>query len=156
MLPAGAARLATTDAVVHLMHCEAGKDAKEAARETKPVSQDPADWKLKLVVSDDGVKYRLVTHLGVPGHPNETTLRFLAGGELMAMVRREGGNTMGWLGSSKPPYKEWKWVETKHRFGGPNFDTLYATCGDRVYKRKLKVTGANAWDTPVKPTAPRL
>jgi len=41
-------------------------------------------------------------------------------------------------------------------FGGENFDTLFATCGDRVYKRKLKVKGALAWDKPVKPNAPRL
>ncbi len=41
-------------------------------------------------------------------------------------------------------------------FGGEHFDTLYATCGDRVYKRKLKVIGANAWETPNKPAAPRL
>src|SRR5204863_2559581 len=30
-------------------------------------------------------------------------------------------------------------------FGGENFDTLYATCGDRIFKRKLKVKGANAF-----------
>ena len=100
------------------------KEAKEAAKENKAVSTDPADWKLKLVVSGDGVKYDLVTHLGVPGHPNETTLRLLPGGELMAMVRREGGSTFGWLGTSKAPYKEWNWHETKHRFGGPNFIVL--------------------------------
>ncbi len=41
-------------------------------------------------------------------------------------------------------------------FGGENFDWLYATCGDKVYKRKLKVKGANAWDKPNKPAAPRL
>jgi gluconolactonase len=41
-------------------------------------------------------------------------------------------------------------------FGGENFDTLFATCGDKVYKRKLKVKGANGWDAPLKPTAPRL
>jgi sugar lactone lactonase YvrE/enterochelin esterase-like enzyme len=41
-------------------------------------------------------------------------------------------------------------------FGGEHFDTLFATCGDKVYKRKLKVTGANAWDRPNKPNAPRL
>lgn len=100
------------------------KEAKEAAKGNDPVSTDPADWKLKLVVTGDGVKYETITHLGVPGQPNETTLRFLAGGEVMAMVRREGGNTLGWLGTSKAPYKEWTWHETKHRFGGPNFLTL--------------------------------
>ncbi|GAB4012618.1 SMP-30/gluconolactonase/LRE family protein [Spirosoma migulaei] len=41
-------------------------------------------------------------------------------------------------------------------FGGSNFDILYATCGDKVYKRKLHVKGANAWEAPNKPTAPRL
>ena len=41
-------------------------------------------------------------------------------------------------------------------FGGGQFDTLYATCGDRIYKRKLKVKGAQAWDKPIKPAPPRL
>jgi sugar lactone lactonase YvrE len=41
-------------------------------------------------------------------------------------------------------------------FGGEGFDTLFATCGDKVYKRKLKVHGAQAWDAPLKPAAPRL
>jgi sugar lactone lactonase YvrE/enterochelin esterase-like enzyme len=41
-------------------------------------------------------------------------------------------------------------------FGGEGFDTLFATCGDRVYKRKVKVKGANAFEAPLKPAAPRL
>jgi gluconolactonase len=41
-------------------------------------------------------------------------------------------------------------------FGGEKFDTLFATCGDRVFKRKLHVTGANAWDKPNKPAPPKL
>ncbi len=41
-------------------------------------------------------------------------------------------------------------------FGGENFDILYAMCGDKVYKRKLKVKGAFGWDKPNKPTNPRL
>jgi gluconolactonase len=41
-------------------------------------------------------------------------------------------------------------------FGGENFDTLFATCGDKVYKRKLKVKGANAFEAPHKPALPRL
>ncbi|GAB4029594.1 SMP-30/gluconolactonase/LRE family protein [Spirosoma jeollabukense] len=41
-------------------------------------------------------------------------------------------------------------------FGGANFDILYATCGDNVYKRKLNVKGANAWEKPSKPVAPKL
>jgi sugar lactone lactonase YvrE/enterochelin esterase-like enzyme len=41
-------------------------------------------------------------------------------------------------------------------FGGPEFDILYATCGDRVYMRKVKVKGANPFEAPIKPAAPRL
>jgi gluconolactonase len=41
-------------------------------------------------------------------------------------------------------------------FGGANFDILYATCGDRIYSRKVKVQGANAFQPPIKPAAPRL
>jgi gluconolactonase len=41
-------------------------------------------------------------------------------------------------------------------FGGENFDTLFALSGDKVYKRKLKVKGAFAWDKPNKPPTPRL
>jgi gluconolactonase len=41
-------------------------------------------------------------------------------------------------------------------FGGERFDTLYATCGDRVYTRKVKVQGANAFEPPFKPKPPRL
>ncbi len=41
-------------------------------------------------------------------------------------------------------------------FGGENFDILFATCGDKVYKRKLKVKGAQAWNAPHKPAPPRL
>jgi hypothetical protein len=79
---------------------------------------------VKLFASTDGVKYDLVTALDVPGRPNEATLRFLPGGEVVALVRREGGNTSGWVGRSKPPYQEWAWKETKHRLGGPNFVRL--------------------------------
>jgi sugar lactone lactonase YvrE/enterochelin esterase-like enzyme len=41
-------------------------------------------------------------------------------------------------------------------FGGERFDILYATCGDKIYKRKMKIKGAQAWDKPMKPAAPRL
>ena len=41
-------------------------------------------------------------------------------------------------------------------FGGENFDTLFATCGDKIYKRKLKISGAQAWAAPFRPAPPRL
>ena len=41
-------------------------------------------------------------------------------------------------------------------FGGPKFDTLFVTCGDKVFKRKTKATGALSFQPPIKPPAPRL
>jgi hypothetical protein len=81
---------------------------------------DP-DWTLKLFVSADGVSYDLVTHLDVPGRPNETTLRVLPDGEMVALVRREAGDKFGWIGTSRPPYTRWSWAATKNGIGGPNF-----------------------------------
>ena len=39
-------------------------------------------------------------------------------------------------------------------FGGKDFDTMYVTCHDKVFKRKFKVPGVNAFEAPVKPKAP--
>ncbi len=47
-------------------------------------------------------------------------------------------------------------VVSNVRFGGEGFRTLFATCGDRVYRRKLKVAGAQAYQPPIKPAPPRL
>jgi sugar lactone lactonase YvrE/enterochelin esterase-like enzyme len=41
-------------------------------------------------------------------------------------------------------------------FGGEKMDTIYATCGDRIYSRRVKVTGAPSFLPPQKPAAPRL
>ncbi len=41
-------------------------------------------------------------------------------------------------------------------FGGPNFDTLFVTCSDKVYKRKTRVEGVLSFREPIKPPAPRL
>ena len=41
-------------------------------------------------------------------------------------------------------------------FGGEKFDVMYATCNEKVYRRRLKTTGVHAWQAPSKPAAPRL
>jgi sugar lactone lactonase YvrE len=41
-------------------------------------------------------------------------------------------------------------------FGGPNFDTIFAACADKIYKRKVRVQGALAFEPPIKPRPPRL
>jgi hypothetical protein len=77
-----------------------------------------------LVSSKDGRTYDDVTSFAVPGKPNETTLRFMPDGEMVALVRREGGNRVAWLGRSRAPYAAWTWRETPHQIGGPNFIRL--------------------------------
>ena len=41
-------------------------------------------------------------------------------------------------------------------FGGKDFDTIYVTANEKIYRRKLNVKGANGWDVPNKPDAPKL
>ena len=41
-------------------------------------------------------------------------------------------------------------------FGGQDKQTLYLTAGDKVFKRKVKLTGINAWEKPVMPPKPGL
>ena len=41
-------------------------------------------------------------------------------------------------------------------FGGPDFNILYGSYGDKVYRRKLKTRGANTFDKTIKPANPRL
>lgn len=79
------------------------------------------NWQLNLHSSRDGLRWERVAKLAVDGRPNETTLRFEPDGRMVAMVRREAGDTLGWFGVSVPPFKEWRWTATGHRFGGPNF-----------------------------------
>jgi hypothetical protein len=129
--------------------------AKEAAKVDKPAEPGPADWKLKLFASDDGVKYELITHLDVPGHPNETTIRFLSDDTMVALIRREGGDKLGWIGTSRAPFKEWKYTPTAYRLGGPNFivlpgDQMWA--GSRLYPEGPKTILAKLTTTSYEPT----
>jgi sugar lactone lactonase YvrE len=41
-------------------------------------------------------------------------------------------------------------------FGGPGFDELYLTSGDKVFKRRLKARGVLSFQPPITPPAPRL
>lgn len=80
------------------------------------------EWNIKLFQSENGVDYTLVTDWNISGYPNETTLRFLSTGEMVALVRREKKHdNRAWLGYSELPYTEWQWKPTQHYVGGPNF-----------------------------------
>jgi sugar lactone lactonase YvrE len=41
-------------------------------------------------------------------------------------------------------------------FGGEGFNTIYITCVDKVYKRKLNTRGVNTFEDPIKPVKPHL
>jgi gluconolactonase len=41
-------------------------------------------------------------------------------------------------------------------FGGADFNIMYVSCGDKVYRRKLKVRGSNTFENKHKPVTPRL
>jgi len=41
-------------------------------------------------------------------------------------------------------------------FGGADFDTIYVSAGDKIYKRKVKARAASSFAAPIKPAAPHL
>ncbi len=41
-------------------------------------------------------------------------------------------------------------------FGGANFDVLYVSAGDKVFRRRLKTRGANSFEKPIRPMNPKL
>lgn len=82
---------------------------------------EASDTALRLYSSADGVAYELVADLDVTGMPNETTLRVLGDGTMIALARRERGDQAAWIGTSRPPYTKWQWSESRHRLGGPDF-----------------------------------
>jgi hypothetical protein len=84
-----------------------------------------SDWKVTLVASQDGITWQPVAKLAVSGHPNEATVRFLPNDDCVALVRREGlapdPDKEAWIGTSSPPYTDWRWHPAGMQIGGPNF-----------------------------------
>ena len=91
-----------------------------------------------LVKTTDGIHYQSVTKLDVTGKPDEATVEFLKSGDMRIIIRREGGDTNGWLGYSSAPYKEWNWTDLGIRLGGPHMITLpngKTLIGTRSYEK---------------------
>ena len=101
------------------------------------VYQAKADpWGTALLKTTDGVNYYLVKKFEIDGRPNEATVRFDADDKMWILLRREGGNTMGMMGTSSAPYTDWTWKETGKRLGGPDFIFLQGgkiLIGSRAY-----------------------
>jgi gluconolactonase len=70
--------------------------------------------------------------------------------ELGVQVADQAGKVTGII--SKP---QRTWLANV-AFGGTAFDELYVTAQDKVYKRKVRTTGARSFLPPIKPPTPRL
>jgi len=92
-------------------------------------------WELYLFTTPDGIHYEALGKLPVKGKPNETTLRFSDSGTLCALVRREGGDTRGYWGTSENPYTTWKFSSLGLRLGGPNF--IFQTNGEPLIGTRM-------------------
>ncbi len=73
-----------------------------------------------LVKTGDGISYQLVSALKIPDRPNEATIRFGDREEMRIVVRNEGGNHKGYLGTAAPPYTDFSWRQVDLRLGGPD------------------------------------
>lgn len=83
------------------------------------------EWNIKLFKTSDGTNYSLLTTWDLSGYPNETTLRFLQSGQMVAVVRREKKkDNHSLIGLSSPPYTSWRWHCSDYPVGGPNFLVL--------------------------------
>jgi hypothetical protein len=69
----------------------------------------------------DGIEWEFITEFRLPNNTwnaSETTLRFMPDEELIALVRPH------WIGTSRPPYRQWSWSKMDENIGGPNFIRL--------------------------------
>ncbi len=76
--------------------------------------------KVFLVKTRDGISYQLVSTLKIPDSPNEATIRFGDRDEMRIVVRNEGGNLMGYLGTAAAPYTDFSWRQVSLQLGGPD------------------------------------
>lgn len=101
-----------------------GKAYGASYSRSEPNNKDK-EWNIKLFESSNGVDYTLLTPWNLKGYPNETTLRFLKSGEMIALVRRDKKeDNHCYAGISRAPYTDWHWHPTRHHIGGPNFIIL--------------------------------
>lgn len=103
------------------------------------VDGEKGKTKAFLVKTAKGKKYELVTELDIEGNPNEATVGFLSGAEMMLLVRRGGDDQMGMLGTSKAPYTDWSWEKLDFKLGGPDFEIIPINkilIGTRVYSEE--------------------
>jgi sugar lactone lactonase YvrE/predicted alpha/beta superfamily hydrolase len=90
------------------------------------------------------------TQSGADGMKVDTDGRLYVTTELGLQVCEQAGRVNSIV--SKP---QRAWLANV-AFGGPELNELYATCGDRVFKRRVRAKGVRPQAAPIKPPAPRL
>lgn len=90
------------------------------------------------------------TESGADGMTVDTEGRLYVATTLGVQVCDPLGRVQGILG------KPQRAVLSNVVFGGPEFDTLYVTCGDRVFRRVTRARGVVPWQAPIRPPRPRL
>ncbi len=76
--------------------------------------------------STDGKTFEtLIDKVAVEGtYPNETSMVFLPDQTCHCLLRQDGRPNLGSLGTSHPPYTDWKWKSLGVRIGGPDMIRL--------------------------------
>lgn len=101
------------------------------------------EWDLRLLKTTDGLSYDLVTTFDIQGKPSEATLRFTEDGKMLALIRRDGDDRIGMIGTSAPPYDTWSLASTGVQLGGPNLLQLpngRYICATRDYSGEERST----------------
>lgn len=76
---------------------------------------------VRLYRSQDGKQFEpLVNDLFPDEYPNEASLLFLPDESALCLLRRDAGSNTAQLGTSVPPYQEWKWKDLGRRIAAPN------------------------------------
>lgn len=79
-----------------------------------------------LLATRDGSHYETIAPVMLKqgGRSTEARIRFDSDGTAYCLHRRDDRPNTAFLGTAKPPYKDWNWHDLGIRLGGPNFVQL--------------------------------
>jgi len=81
---------------------------------------------VRFYSSEDGKSFKTLVANAAPGtgYANETGNVFLDDGTCYCLLRRDGAQNTGLLGTAQPPYTDWSWKDLGVRVGGPDMVQL--------------------------------
>ena len=96
----------------------------------------------KLYRSPDGKAFEVrVPELFKDNYPNEASLIFRPDGTGLCLLRRDGKQSSGQLGTAKSPYTDWAWKDLGAKVGGPQLIELpggRVVAVVRLYDKKVR------------------